>query len=253
MINKKDINGIHYIVSGDFNSPQTLLCIHGAGCINGLFEYVTNHLTKYKCVAISLPGHGESDGSVKDIETVEEYTQSVLKFMESNTDLLGDNITLVGYSMGGFISLEIALEKLPQVKKVVLISTASHVEYEPKFDKKLKQNKLDMLFILKCVGSLSKLRTYKTLFDRTKIEENDVMLKDLQIAGKFDKRNEIKNIDIPVLIMTGADELLTLVEYSEYMHSQIKNSELHVIPNIKHFLPVTLNEKVAELIKDFVK
>jgi len=36
------------------------------------------------------------------------------------------------------------------------------------------------------------------------------------------------------------------------MHEAIKNSELVVVPNVRHMLPIAEKKYVAQLIKDFI-
>ena len=62
----------------------------------------------------------------------------------------------------------------------------------------------------------------------------------------------LKDIKVPTTIVTGGDEILTLIEYSELIHSKVENSKLIIIPNTRHMLPVIRRNEVAKLIKELV-
>ena len=113
----------------------------------------------------------------------------------------------------------------------------------------VKNNKVDWLYLIKCLGSYSKL---DVLISLLKFEPTKVMLKDFDIDIKLDIENVMININIPTLIMVGSDDILTLPEYSNKMHEGIKNSKLTIIPNYKHMLPIADSTHVAQLIREFI-
>lgn len=67
----------------------------------------------------------------------------------------------------------------------------------------------------------------------------------LNSGAKFDKL-------IPTLIVTGAKEILTLVEHSEKLHQGLDNSKLVVVPGTKDMLPVAKNKYVGNLVREFI-
>lgn len=86
-----------------------VLFIHGNSASKEAFIYQFESplLQKYRLVAIDLPGHGESD-DVTDLETICS-TPTFAQIIASIIPALGlKNVTLVGWSLGGHIAIEIA-------------------------------------------------------------------------------------------------------------------------------------------------
>lgn len=98
---------LKYVQTGNTKSSKALLFIHGSGCNYKIFGEVYKHLTDYNCILIDLNGHGKSKG--KCSPTIEGYVNNVVDFIKNSEAIKNqDNITLIGYSMGGEIVLGVA-------------------------------------------------------------------------------------------------------------------------------------------------
>ncbi|MFN7365888.1 MAG: alpha/beta fold hydrolase [Alphaproteobacteria bacterium] len=102
---------------------DTLLLIHGNSTSK---EYMIRQLdelgTKYKMLALDLPGHGESDNAVVPLDTytLAGYGRVCCEFIEKLN--LGP-VTVVGWSLGGHIAMEMMAEN-PSLLRGVLIACA---------------------------------------------------------------------------------------------------------------------------------
>lgn len=86
-----------------------VLFIHGNSASKEAFihQFESPVLQKYRLVAIDLPGHGESD-DVVDLDKICS-TPTFAQIIASVIPALGlKNVTLVGWSLGGHIAIEIA-------------------------------------------------------------------------------------------------------------------------------------------------
>ncbi|MFX0200892.1 MAG: alpha/beta hydrolase [Candidatus Hodarchaeota archaeon] len=106
-------------INNDGNSPAVLL-IHGFGGSPLDVKPLCDALRKrgYAFRAILLPGHGTTPRDLKDIkggDWVEKTSQSYEYLRQKY-----DDVSVVGFSMGGAIGISIAAEK--DVRKLVLIS-----------------------------------------------------------------------------------------------------------------------------------
>jgi pimeloyl-ACP methyl ester carboxylesterase len=75
------------------------------------------------------------------------------------------------------------------------------------------------------------------------------MCEDMKIVTSFDRRDEVKGINLPTFIATGEKEILATVQISEYLHSQVQGSELFILKGLSHLMPVIAPEILAERIK----
>jgi 2-hydroxy-6-oxonona-2,4-dienedioate hydrolase len=109
---------IRYLVMG--SGPQVLL-LHGFGGFLETWAFNIPPLSKrYRVYAIDLPGHGLSDKPEGGYTTAFAI-ESANDIMEA----LGVNqATLIGHSLGGAVSINIALSLPERVNKLVLIDCA---------------------------------------------------------------------------------------------------------------------------------
>ena len=81
---------------------------------------------KYRCLALDLPGHGESEnlGYVHTMEEMAEVLRSLLRTQKLR------KVVLIGHSMGGYVALAFA-EKYPDlVKGLVLLNSYARADSE---------------------------------------------------------------------------------------------------------------------------
>lgn len=70
---------------------------------------------------------------------------------------------------------------------------------------------------------------------------------------KFDLEEEIKNIKVPCLIITGLYDFYCSFKSGEYMKKSIKNSNLFILNNSDHLSILQETEKINEIIYEFLK
>ncbi len=250
-ISKSVQTNISYEAIGNTTSKETLLFIHGAGGNKKALRALALQFPDYRCILIDLPGHYLSVGET--LKSAGEYADAIETFIQKEKKLLGDNITCIGHSMGGFITLELALKKVPEIKRVVILNSGAHIKVHSKFMEKVKKGKVDKLYLFKCSGSFFHPRTYKFfIFNFAEMfKSQKVMCEDFLVVKNFDRRADVKNITLPALIATGAKERLTLPEDSKYLNSQIKGSQLHIMKGVAHLMPLIIPEKLAVEMKKF--
>ena len=232
-------NGIAYdFKKGTSEKDVTIVFVPGSGCIRKIYSGIIQ-LLDYDCYAIDLPGHGESENTGYSIEN---YVDSVAEFV---SDL--NNVIIVGHSLGGTICIGVAAKNLPSVKGCVLLSTgSSYPKVDPHFVNSVKEGKPDLDYFVDCFG---------------KIEEDvnsffitgEVLLKDLKIDIELNLDDELDKINVPTQIFVGGGEILTIVEYSEFIHEKVKNSTLTIYPEERHLLLLNQKEKTAEIINKAVE
>lgn len=109
---------IRYLVMG--SGPQVLL-LHGFGGFLETWAFNLPPLSKrYRVYAIDLPGHGLSD-KIKNCYTTAFAIESANDILEA----LGvSQAALIGHSLGGAVSVNIALSLPERVSKLILIDCA---------------------------------------------------------------------------------------------------------------------------------
>lgn len=104
-------------------ASETMVFLHGFTGSSKTWESVIKHLpTTVRCIAVDLLGHGKTEAPLES----ERYQmqEQVLDLHDLFVSLQVSDFTLVGYSMGGRISLAYALTFPEHVKRLVLESAS---------------------------------------------------------------------------------------------------------------------------------
>jgi len=105
----------------DIGSGPPILWVHGlGGAWQNWLEQLPEFAEDHRCVAIDLPGFGESPVPRDDI-SIAGYGRGLAELMDQ---LEIPEAVVVGNSMGGFISAELAIQAPKRVEKLVLVSAA---------------------------------------------------------------------------------------------------------------------------------
>lgn len=114
------INGIpiHAHEESKANS-QTAILIHGWSsswyAVSPLLQLLTN---RYHCIAVDLPGYGASPPLDKRV-TIDDYAKLIITLIEHVSPQRP--VILLGHSMGGMISITVALQRPELVERMVLL------------------------------------------------------------------------------------------------------------------------------------
>jgi pimeloyl-ACP methyl ester carboxylesterase len=73
-----------------------------------------------------------------------------------------------------------------------------------------------------------------------------VIRRDYELCNAFNIMDRLKAIQIPTLIIVGAQDMMTPVKYSQYLHDHIEKSKLLVIENAGHNVMLEQSSKVNQ-------
>ena len=117
--------GLAYLTAGDPRHPAVLF-LHGFMGSSEVWRGVMKALEdSFYCVAADLPGHGSSVGLSSEAYTIEGTSRRVL---DSLGELEIARSVLVGYSMGGRLTLYLALRHPARFAGLFLESTSPGLE-----------------------------------------------------------------------------------------------------------------------------
>lgn len=111
---------VAYVEAGQRN--QTLLFIHGLAGYSQIWQKNLPTLSQdFRCIAIDLPGNGCSPYQESYEYSIRFFAATVIDFIKA---LNLQNVTLVGHSLGGQISIQIAANYPEIIKALVLCAPA---------------------------------------------------------------------------------------------------------------------------------
>ena len=113
------INGVRTVVHvGGKGRP--VVYWHGAGSWHG-FDFAQSWLDKFQFIAPAHPGWGESDNAPAEMSSVSDYLLHYLDLF----DVMGlKQFDLIGFSLGGWLAGEFAVEHPERLRKLVLVAPA---------------------------------------------------------------------------------------------------------------------------------
>ena len=261
---KLAINGAMLNVSESGNpSARPVVFVHGFPFSQAMWHYqVPSVATQFRAIAFDVRGLGEStpgDG----LFTIEGHVDDLLGIMDH---LEIPKATIVGLSMGGYITLR-ALERSPErFVAAVLCDTRSEADTN-----EARLNRAKSISDVKQRGSASFADDFlKKLFapeSFRRIPEDVDLIRNvisqtpplsiaatlLALAARTDTTASLKSIKVPTLIMVGEHDTITPPEASRSMHEQIVGSTLHIIPGAAHMSPMENPEVVNRILLGFLR
>jgi pimeloyl-ACP methyl ester carboxylesterase len=85
-----------------------------------------------------------------------------------------------------------------------------------------------------------------------KMSPDDVARVQQAMAGRPDSAPILKTINIPTLLLTGDEDILTGPPEAEFMHSSIPGSQMKIIPRAGHYSPWEQPEQIGKLLSQFL-
>jgi pimeloyl-[acyl-carrier protein] methyl ester esterase len=149
-------------------------------------------------------------------------------------DLLGDNLTLAGWSMGGMLAILLAAKFPEKIKRLILISTTPKFTGEPCGISPAILHKLRKQIRREGISAFHKLITEERNhpgLENTPIEQAERELDELERTDVCDLLPQIKTL---TLIIHGDRDRICLPAAAEYLKSKIENSKLVMLPGIGH-------------------
>jgi pimeloyl-ACP methyl ester carboxylesterase len=231
------------------NHP-TLILIHGAGASSKSFLPQIRQLDRFiNILVLDLPGHGQTPGpGMTTIPAYADWVHQTLKRSEIKHYYLG------GHSMGGAIGLEMGLLYPDRILGLILLATAADFRVFPDLLKGLEESPSETLALInrRSYGqgtSSMVIEQSLRLLQQTPLQ---VIQGDFLACSRFDRREEIKNLHCPVLILHGEQDITLPSGSARFLQSQIPGSSSLVLSGTAHMVMLEKYKEVNQAIHDFI-
>jgi len=239
-----NLNGVavHYYCAGRRGTPIVL--IHGLGSSAETWAAVVPMLSKeFLVYALDLPGFGRTPLAPEGTN----ISNHVL-YLERFLDALGyPHVTLVGNSLGGWITTRFAVKHPERVERLYLLNSAglkrenSHSPYAE-----------DRTAARRSFGHMMGFSFPVPKFVLDAVVRNSQTPAYAGFIRSYDPREELDSVladvQVPTIIIWGElDNLLPLICAYD-LHSGIANSELVLLPHVGHMPQIQAPVKVARII-----
>jgi len=229
-----------------------LILIHGAGGSHLHYPPELRRLNGFRVSALDLPGHGKSEGLGR--QTIADYVQAIQDFMDA---INLPAAVIIGHSMGSAIALQLALDAPDRALALVLLGSGSRLRVAPTILESTA-NEATFPLAVKTItewsfGPNAPDRLKELAAQRMGETRPTVLHGDFVACNAFDVSERLAEINIPTLILCGAEDKLTPPKYSKYLHEHIPNSELTLIEDAGHMVMLENPHEVADAIEQFVE
>ena len=214
----------------------TLLFVHGSGGSSRLWE---QQLAAFggaaNTVALDLPGHGRSGGAGRS--RVEDYAADVMAFTAA---IQAPRPIPCGLSIGGAIVLQMLLDHADAVVAGGLINTGARLRVLPEIFDTIENDYAGFLDLLGVMGASPKTDTslLVPLMEDTRTCPPEVTSGDFRACDRFDVMARLSDIQVPVLVVSSADDRLTPPKYADFLEKNTPGAIRAHIPDAGHLAPL---------------
>ena len=189
---------------------------------------------------------------------------SMAAIAKSILDAAPPRFALAGFSMGGYISLEILRQAKDRVIKLALIDTAAAADRPDQTEKRLKNIALtregrelereEALWPLLVHGSRLNDEAIRNVVKEMNQETGSGVWINQQTAimGRADSRPLLKELKMKTLIVVGDSDQLTPPAAAEEMHALVSGSRLEVLAECGHMSTLERPDQVTKLLVEWL-
>jgi pimeloyl-ACP methyl ester carboxylesterase len=218
-------------------------------------------LSRYRLIVPDLRGHGDS-GIGDGPATMEKHAVDLARILD-HADV--GRAPLVGVSIGGYILFQFWQRFRERVAALVLCNTKAQADTQEARAGRLKtanevlERGTEPFFesmVPRVLGRTIR-ETRPDLVDGAlrmmrKMSPEDVAQVQRGMAERQDSVPMLKAINVPTLLITGDEDILTGPPEAELMRQHIPGSTMKVIPRAGHFAAWEQPEQVGPLLRQFL-
>ncbi len=252
---------IHVLTVGD--GPPIVL-LHGLGGSLMTWQGVADAISQHKrVILVDLPGHGGSSAPDPG-----ECDYSPAALASAIADAIGavcdEPVVIAGHSLGGAIAALIAIASPHLVAALVLIDPAGASEdTDPELLRLIEADATD-------AGSREILELFfhdPTLVTSTGVAEHSRMLSQPGVhaavravarssfdgaAQRLDIRDLLADIDVPVLVIWGAEDRVFDVSHARVLSLAVPDAQVEIVADAGHVPHLERPDEVVTLIDAFL-
>jgi pimeloyl-ACP methyl ester carboxylesterase len=242
----------------DRGSGPPLLLVHGLMVTGEMFEPVVDQFaTRHRVIVPDLRGHGRSR-ALPPPYMVRQLADDLSRLL----DHLGIGSTVVlGYSQGGAVAQQLALDHPEKCRRLVLACTYA-------FNMATRRERLEGHVLPALVRVLGPRRFAKLAVSQGAKElgrgradwlaglmgdqDRKLMVSAWKETMSFDSRKRLAEIACPTLVVAGSKDQAVPMHHAETLHDVITGSQLVVVDGARHTLIWTHPDEFVRLVGEFL-
>lgn len=247
---------LHYVEAGE---GPPLLIVHGLGGSWQDWEAQVRHLSqRYRVIAPDLRGFGASTRG-RRLVSIPRLAADLRALLAA---LKIEDFVLVGHSMGGAVSLQLALEEGPRVQRLVIANSV------PSFRPESLRHYAEFIYRWLAMGLLGPARLARISAARTYPNPEQAALRAQSIArgernnrysylsalaalGRWSVLPRLSELKLPVLLLGSEHDYFTREETLRFAQA-LPQAQLQIVPGAHHSLPSEFPQQVNAYLDSFL-
>jgi pimeloyl-ACP methyl ester carboxylesterase len=230
---------------------RTIFLIHGAGGRGELFAAQRRDLDQhFNVCALELPGHGQTPGPALD--RVEAYASWVAAQIEKSG---AAPAALLGHSLGGAVSLTVALERPDLLSGLILLGTGAKLRVLPAILDGLVDRFGDTVNMIVefAYRKGAPLKEKALGIEQMMAVGPQTLLGDFAACNTFDASDRLGEVKVPTLVITGQSDLLTPVKFGRFLADGIAGAKFETIEGAGHMAMVERPDQISQAVTEFLR
>lgn len=248
---------MNYKIQGTPNSP-VLIFSNSLGSEMMMWDELIPYLLPYfRVLQYDTRGHGGSKNNINEKGyTIELLGKDIINLMN---ELNIENAYYCGLSMGGLIGQYLGINYPNRFKKIVLSNTGAKIGNDERWNGRIETiSKNGMQAIVDDTMERWFTEDFRKQ-NPEKVAETHAMFLRSDVQGysncccairDADFRNQLQNLSVETLVITGDEDPVTNVEQAEFLVANIPNATLKVL-HARHLAATELPQEYAEVLIDF--
>ena len=236
---------------------RTILWIHGFPLSSAIFDAQlaiegVQHLT------FDLPGFGLSPAPTEKL-TMDDYARMAIDVLDANGV---ERATLAGFSMGGYVAFAAARIARERIDGLILLDTRETADSE-----EARKGRFDSIEKVRAAGvtpivdaMLPKMLTNAAAPEMVSRVREIMMTASPEgtiaalraMAQRADSTALLPSLDVPVLIIVGAEDAITPPADAQRMASLLPDAKLVTIAGAAHLANIEKSAEVNGAIEDYL-
>jgi (E)-2-((N-methylformamido)methylene)succinate hydrolase len=241
-------------------SGAPVLLIHGVGGDSSNWGPIAEALrTRFDLIAMDLRGHGKSDliaGPVDAHDLARDAMQVLDKAAVAKC-------RVAGFSLGGAVAQALTLDFPERVEKLAVIATVSGRTPEEKA-RALERVEFLKRYGTAAIADANRERWFTDAFrnahpdiverrvEQVKACDPASYLHAFTVFCTADSADRLHEIQVPTLIVTGENDVAATPRMAHLMGERIRESEVNVLPGLRHSLLIEAPNQLAALLEAFL-
>ena len=225
---------------------RDILLIHGWGMSGNVWESVADKLSReYRVTIVDLPGYGRSAHYV-----LPQYNLQTMA--DELVSLVPQGATVLGWSLGGMITLQMALSYPNALERMILVATSPQfhlsADWPHAVDTRILENfaselatsyqdTIQQFLAIQALGSehaRDEIRLLRGKVFRDGEPDKIALREGLNILRTVNLRDKLQEVEAQTLIITGERDRLVPLAAAQLLAQGINQSQLQIIKGASH-------------------